>query len=475
MQLNTVLNSIKQIAPGRCYLVGGSVRDLLLERISSDIDMVVTGSAGDTVYRLAELTGIKPVVLSAEHDIMRAVISGSCHLDITGLGERNLEDDLKRRDFTINAMALPLESYLQKNYRDIIDPLGGLNDLQQGRIKACSSQVFEEDPLRTLRAMRLKCQLGFSIENGTFKLMQNTRRPLSDVPGERTWEELCHIFYTPGSYAAFDLLSRETGILGQLFPEVDSMRETEQNYYHADNVWVHCLKTLYYFEQILQGDYLPADLNEKIPGYLYQLITNIRTRLPVIKLACLFHDVGKLYTWKRRSDGRITFYGHHTAGGPVAQEIGEKLKMSRQEQNLLRLLVEQHMQPLFLYKETPSDKAVIKFFRKLCEEVPGCLTLSLADVCSSRGSTGREDLARQYSKYISGLLARYFEEKEDIINPRLLLSGDEICSMFNLNPSPFIGRIKNTLQEAQAEGRVKNRQEAVDVVKELVGKVDWEK
>lgn len=463
MQVNAVLKSINAITKGRSYLVGGSVRDLLLGHEPRDMDLAVHGSAQDLVHQLAEATGIRPVVLNKEHDIARAVLSGR-HVDIAGLDNSDLPADLQRRDFTINAMALPVEDYLRGDWSGrVIDPLGGLSDLRQGIIRACSPGSLDDDPVRVLRALRLQARFGFCIAPDTVKLMENLKKPLSATPGERVWEELRNILELPNASKIIFSLAQQIPVLEQIFPEIGPMRCMEQNFYHADNVWDHCLKALLEFERMLEDSSLPGEANASISEYLRELPLRKRKQLPVIKLACLFHDVGKLKTRGEREDGRITFYGHHQAGGPMAETIGRRLKMSKREIKLFRLLVEWHMQPLFLYKgNPPSAKAVFRFFRNLGEDTPICLLLSLADVTSSRKATGKLALAEDYKKYILALLNQYLKKKDRVLNQAPLLNGLEICETFGLKPGPPVGRLKNDLWEAQMEGKVTTRQEAVD-------------
>lgn len=470
MNQNQLLKKINQITSGNAYLVGGFVRDLLLGKEPRDIDLVVAGSARETINRLAENTGIKTVILDEKHDLIRVILS-SIHLDVTGLNGSSLKKDLLRRDFTLNAIALPLNAYLPGDdwTSQIIDPLNGRGDIHKRVIRACSTKSFEEDPLRVLRAVRLKQQLNFVIEQNTLELASNMQNSLTTVPGERIWEELCHIFQLSSSGEALAFLERQTRALEQIFPEIGPMRETEQNHYHADNVWEHCLKTLMLFEEILDGHLLTGEIKTKVFDYLEKPLGGVRKRLPVVKLACLFHDLGKSKTRGEREDGRITFYGHHTAGGPLAETIASRLKFSKRESKLLRLLVEWHMQSLFLYKDYPSSaRSVLRFFHNLGEETPACLLLSLADVSSSRISTGRDDLAQMYQNYILELLAWYFKEKELLLNFSPLLTGNDICRIFELEPSPLIGRLKESLLEAQMVGKVKTRQGALDYLKVLI-------
>ncbi len=183
------------------------------------MDLVVPGSAQSLVYTLEESINIRPVVLDKDHDIVRAAFSGS-YVDIAGLGRKNLEEDLKRRDFTINAMALPVKAYLQGDWEgNVFDPFAGISDLRRGVIRACSPNVLEDDPLRVLRALRLKTMLSFGIAPDTVQLMCNLKRPLSMVPGERVWEGLRRIIAMPDGNGAFYFLHYEIMVLHQIFPK----------------------------------------------------------------------------------------------------------------------------------------------------------------------------------------------------------------------------------------------------------------
>lgn len=466
MKISTLLENINKIA-GTAYLVGGSVRDILLGYQPHDIDLVVPGSAVDLTGRLAEVTSIKLVILEEEYDIVRVVATAG-HVDITGLGNTSLGMDLKRRDFTINAMALPLAAYLKDKDQasSIIDPLNGLADLRQGIIRACIAASFEDDPVRVLRALRLQARYGFKIAPETMQLMRNLKNPLSGMPGERIMLELRHILEMPGSAGIISFLEQELNLLSQIFPEIVPMQQMEQNHYHAGNVWQHCLQAFFELEDLLKESLVPGKAGQAVQECLGQYFASDSKRLPVIKLACLFHDLGKLKTRGQREDGRITFYDHHRAGGPMIETIARRLKMSRQEIKLLKKLVEWHMQPLFLSKENPpSNKAVYRFFRNLGEDTPACLLISLADKTSSLKATGRFEMAIDYKKHILDLLNRYVKEKKQALDLKPLLTGDEICSLLDLKPSPLIGKLKEQLWEAQVEGKVTTRCEAVEYLR----------
>lgn len=550
----------------KAWLVGGFVRDLLLGRPSQDVDVVVSGSGMELARELAELTGSTFVPLDSKNDVCRVVFktgSRMVQLDITGLGEASLLADLHRRDFTINAMALPMGVYLacapgvskqgvaetNTNVVDcpvgatvfagtglapdmLVDPLGGLADLRSGIIRACSPRSIASDPLRALRAARFAGQFGWRIEADTVRFIRGAS--LDTVAWERVQEELVHILMLPCAHEVIQMLDVELGILEQLFPEILPMRQTEQNGHHVDNVWVHCLKTLQCFEvlvasfsagETIDSGGLPAlgaggrrrteengfyggypggnqryagngapglfskgpavcgmagEPSSPLPvvptllpavagplaGYLNSPITRARSRLPVLKLACLFHDVGKPATRAVAVDGRFTFYGHHTAGAPLAAAIARRLRLSRWEEDLLATLVRGHMDPLFLYKSRPvSGRAAYRFFRRLGEDVPGCLLLSMADISSSRLAAGAAREAAAYRDFIAGMLERYFKDPAVSGRTRPLMNGREICRLLNIQPSPLVGWLLEELAAARAAGEVRTRREAVEWVK----------
>lgn len=497
----------------KAWLVGGFVRDLLLGRPGRDVDVVVPGSGVELARALAGLAGGTLIPLGEHHDVHRVIAkTGSrvVQIDICGLGEASLFDDLYRRDFTINAMALPLEAYLNsapgvpgRHVAEtrvvncppgtaafagtglepgmLVDPLNGLADLRNGIIRACSPLSISVDPARALRAARFAGQFGWRIEADTVRSIRTVS--LDGVAVERVQEELVHILMLPNAHQVMQVLDSGLGILEQLFPEINLMRQTEQNGHHVDNVWVHCLKTLQCFEALIAqrpagrgmaGEpsslpavpALPPAVTGPLAGYLNSPFTRTRSRLPVLKLACLFHDVGKPATRGVAADGRFTFYGHHTAGAPLAAAIARRLRLSRREVDLLAILVRGHMDPLFLNKSQPiSNRAAYRFYRRLGKEVPGCLLLSLADISSSRLATGAAGEAASYRDFISGMLERYFKDPVVSGRARPLLNGREICRLLGIQPSPLVGRLLEELAAARAAGEVRTRREAEEWVK----------
>lgn len=489
------LRRLHEIACSRgqqAYLVGGFLRDFLLGRPSRDVDLVVSGRGEEVARELARASGGSFVPLDPEHDISRVVISGAagtCQFDITGLGDGDLISDLRRRDFTINALALPLGDFLAACpgegeggplpagpfppgglLASLIDPLGGLDDLRRGLIRACGPRSIEDDPLRALRAARLTGQLGFCIEPGTVRLIRAMPVPVSKAAPERIWEELVNIFLLPAARAIIDLLDRELGVLEQIFPEIALMQQ---------NVRAHGLKTLQCFEEIAGAVTcgagasaplaLPAGLMRlagQLAGYLTAPLTRTRSRLPVIKLACLFHNAGGLEA-RATSDGeRLTTRSSRPACTPLADAIGRRLRLSSREVDLLGTLVQGHADAFLLYKSRPvSGREIYHFFRRLGDEVPGCLLLSLASIAASRLAAGALPEVLDYQEFIAVLLQRYFEDPALFSRSRPLLNGRDVLRLLNIKPSPLVGRLLEELAAARAAGEVQCREEAEEFIK----------
>ncbi len=494
------INEIIGASGNRVYIVGGWLRDRLLGRSPGDVDLIVEvpiiplPNWQEVVHRLNGTL----VILDEGRGLYRLIVSagdGKVQVDIDMIAEGTLAENLKQRDFTINALALPLSAYLRGELEEeqVIDPLGGLTDLRAGLIRACGPDAIGDDPLRALRAFRLAAKLGFAIEPRTMEMIRHTSRPVIGCAGERVWDELSAILELRAA-PVIRRLDGEVGLLEQILPEIRPLKELSQGGYHVDDAWEHSLKTLEQFEVLWQSQdmtccplysdvqengfeddphscmepsnekcarILPGELYDNIADYLNGYITRSRTRVQVFKLACLLHDVGKQFTRQYAGNGKYTFYGHHQDGVPVVRAVADRLKMSGHEKDVLAVLVGGHMDPLFLYKAAPPTPAAVRrFFKRAGQEAPGLLMLSLADIRSSRLAAGRKEEARAYAVFIQEMLQNYFNEHDVIAHPIGLLDGHEVCFLLGIKPSPLVRRVLESLADAQVEGKVKTKAEA---------------
>ncbi len=480
------------------YLVGGFLRDLYLGIPGSEIDFTLSGDALSFSRQVAGLLGGTWVPLDRINSVARVVLQREgkkWEVDFSSFKGASIEEDLGKRDFTINAMAVKLKDYLRLLSREgvkdgfgldkstwrelLIDPYGGTADIESKVIRAVNNYVFEADPVRILRGIRLAAKLNFCINPETLSLMEQGRWLLPEVAGERVREEIFNLLALPESYQWLALMDA-IGVLAEIFPFIERMKVTEQNHYHADNVWVHSFKTYRLLEELIADLRLNGvmetnrgeELREKLCSHIHSQLLPGRRRYQLLKLAALFHDAGKVDTCKLREDGRITFPRHYEAGLKYAAELASRLKMSRAEENYLKKAVLNHMYPLYLFINQPvAPAAVHRFFTKLGKEATDVLLLSLADVTATYLTSKKDrDLAR-YRTFIGDLLQKYHFEPEKYVCPPALVKGSDIMENFGVPPSKKLGEILRKITEAQVRGEIGTKEEALRLASRLLGEL----
>ncbi len=451
-------------------LVGGCIRDALLGHTPTDVDIVLGKEFESGVAAITEALGEKVFSLGDRFQTLRmALFHGT--LDITHLANPSWEQDLLRRDFTLNAIGLPFERFSDDDIaKALIDPTSGLGDLEHRRIVAISERNLLEDPLRILRAYRLSAQLGFEIEDVTATLLSLHAETIKQPAGERIREELMLMLRCPGAHSGLVSMD-ESGALTALFPEIEPMRHCAQNGFHHLPVLAHTLEAVRELEHILAtGDGLADDVREKALSDMRQIVAPPATRAALTKLALLFHDLGKPQTAQTQDDGKLTFYGHQRAGREIAQPILDRLRFSNREKDLLLLLIEEHLRVGFYCNEPQLPaKLIYRYRRKLGDAtVMSCLH-ALADARATRGPDAGEEFLEKHEEVVNAILWHHYFGAE-VVEPVPLLDGDAIMAVTGLPEGPKIGLLKEALLEAQVEGKVQNADEAKEFVRQYASK-----
>ena len=484
------------------YVVGGSLRNLVLGEPCVDWDLVAIPDAHTLARRLAHKLGGSYARLHEKASrVVLHPVGGmdEVTLDISPLHGETLEDDLRARDFTLNALAAPLAPLLEQltlsgaltRPEDVlIDPLHGLDDLRARRIRVVDGEVFQRDPLRILRALRLARRYHLSIDPETEVLLRRDAALLLQVAAERIHEELYTLLGWSGALDQLHLLDAY-GLLAVLFPELCEARGMRQPAPHHWDVLEHSLQSVGALEDLagaLQTDPttpLAPDL-APTPDTAADLAT-IRDLLreaqqqgvfrfddldaPRMKLAALLHDVGKPLTYSLDEDGAIHFYNHPYAGAPVAAEIMRRLSASTQDRRLAQLVAAHHMRPGQLGQDgSPvTPRAQRRYFVDLGPTGILVALFSLADHLATLGPQPRTASWARHLSVVRLLLTSYIREREKILPPRLLRS-DELMSRLKLQPGPLVGRVLEMLAEAQADGVIQSREEALFLAKEYLQK-----
>jgi len=453
----------------KLYLVGGTLRDLVLGRAKEnpDFDFAIKKGAINFGRALSKELGCGFVLLDKEHGscrVVRKLKHKICTYDFTDFRGVNIEDDLLHRDFTINSIALEdrhifhgkdLSSYL-------IDPYGSRQDIKGKIIKPVSSLSFKEDPLRILRAFSFASILKFNIHPSAYKLITPVKSKLKNVSGERIRDELFKIFATQEAYECFMLLEK-TGALKIIFPETKGMRGIGQGAYHHLDVWNHTLETLKQLESIF------GNLRkEEIIDFLEEAISAERKRSALLKLAAFLHDVGKPSTLKHEEGGRVTFHGHERAGLNIATVIARRLKLSNDEINILRRVILWHLRPGYLSDlEILTARAKFRYFRDTGHEALSVLLLSLADQRATKGPLTTVLSRKRHEKTVDILTKELFKKKTEKKKVRLI-TGDDLIKKFNLKPSPLIGKLLSDIEELRAIGKIADKASALKAAAKII-------
>ena len=380
----------------KAYVVGGFVRDMLLDRPTQDVDIAVDGDSQALGKAIAGATGGRSVILDEDNGVVRVVVSGDpggAGVDVTPL-PNGIEADLDRRDFTVDAMAVPLDDALSDDVStSLIDRHNGRSDLEDQVVRAVAPSVFDDDPIRLMRAVRLSAQLRFGIDPYTADVIRQKAGLVTGVAWERIRDELLKTLAEPGAAGSLRMLDG-LGLLTEIIPELAVSRGVEQPPEHHYDVLDHLIETVGQIERLLQHTDTPdaADLAiaPRFDGqdeYFARRAGSGHTRLTLLKFVGLLHDVAKPATKTIEPSGRIRFFGHGDVGADMAAEIMARLKFSNKEVELVRSMIEHHLRPTQMSQnvDLPTQRAVYRFYRDLDDAAIDVLHLNLADYLAAKG------------------------------------------------------------------------------------------
>ncbi len=485
--VHPILERLATILPRNppVYVVGGAVRDALTQRPTQDFDFTLQGDAIQIARRVADALGGAFYILDKDRDFGRVILPQPAGepliLDFSPFQGSSLEEDLRSRDFTFNAMAFEL-----KRPQELLDPLGGASDLYTKRLRACSPESFTADPVRILRGIRFSVTGEMKTEPTTRDRMRAAVKLLPLVSTERLRDELFHLLESPKPATAIRILDYLQSI-PYLLPELSNLKGLEQPPPHIQDAWQHTLDVLsklYQILDVLKPSYDPDDsaslfvgvISHRLGRYREQLVSHLNTRLvqprslrALIFLAALYHDIGKPDTQEIDQKGHIHYQRHEEVGAEIAIKRGQALQLSKAEIIRLQKIVFNHMRPLWLTQtgKLPSRRATYRFYRDTGPAGVDICLISLADTLATYGPSLPPDLWAHQVEVVRTLLEAWWENKEEIISPLPLIDGNDLMRELGIKPGPIIGKILSTIQEAQAGGQVINQRQALELASKL--------
>lgn len=445
------------------YLVGGAVRDMLLGREAIvDLDFVVPGDGLAVARRVANSLNAAFYPLDAERGTGRVVLDKS-YLDFASLRGSTLLADLADRDFTINAIAISLVEPFQ-----LIDPVGGQRDLELGQIRAASATAFSHDPVRVVRAVRQAVEFGFSLEANTEVSLRTAASGLPAVSPERQRDELLKLLNTPAPGRAVQLL-RRLEVLPYILPEIEPMIGVTQGPPHYLDVFDHTTAALDAWAGLVQSGFadLPAQLRAAIAQELNEPLAGNLTQQTLLPLALLLHDTGKPSTREPApGSAEVHFYGHEQVSAKITSKLMRRFRFSNQAVDFVKTVVVRHMRPLLLMMDRQiSRRAIYRFFRDTTgnsyQAGVAVALHALADHYATYPPAEGEQKLHELREVVYKLVAAYFEQREQVVEPPPLLTGRDLIDTLGMSEGRLLGVLLNRLKEAQATGEVTDRTAAL--------------
>jgi putative nucleotidyltransferase with HDIG domain len=435
------------------YLVGGSVRDRLLGRTTSDYDVVVPGDAAALARAVARAARGHAFRLSEGFGVWRVVARERWQLDLLPIHGEGIVADLAARDLTVNAIAEPLAG------GDLVDPFGGCHDLAAGRLRMVAADAFATDPLRVLRLVRLAGELGFAVEPQTAAAAARNAGALAGVAAERVFAELRQIIAGERAVAGLERMDA-FGVTAAVLPELTALEGVEQNVYHHLDVHGHTRAVL---AEAMAVELAPAAVfgaaGAELDAVLAQPFADELTGWTALRFGALFHDVAKPQTRAVNDEGRTTFMGHDVTGAEVARAVLTRLRASSRLADHVAALVRHHLRLGFLVHQAPLDRRAVYGYLRACEPVEVDVTvLSVADRLATRGRGAEPAIARhvELAREVMPAALRWRQA-----HPRPPLRGDELVSELGLRPGPALGVILRELEQAAYAGELTTREEAL--------------
>lgn len=451
-----VINLLKDTGAD-IYLVGGVVRDYLLKKETHDKDIIVCDrKAKDFAKEFADKNDCAFVPMDEVNNIYRVVFPDKVnYIDITNPVNGSLEEDLKRRDLTINSLAINIKT------GEMIDITGnGVKDINEGLIRAISEENIKDDPLRILRAFRFSSVLGFHIERNTLKYIEQNKDKILAPAVERINVEILKLF--GGKYAHEVILQMDKlGLIDVLFPIMIDEKKVPPNTHHHLPLFYHSIETVKQIQDIYENS------RPEVKKHLENIDFGGETRLAHLKFAGFLHDIGKFSTWTIDADGRHRFIGHDEIGAKLARGILKSQKFSKKQIEYVCFVIKHHMYASAVVSAPNlTEKVMMRYIRRAADNSIDLIVIAKSDRLSAQGPAVTKEMTEDNINRLNYLQDFYIKIKPTLKPLPKLLSGNDVMEELKLTPSPYLGEIVDALHNAQLEGNVTNRDEAIEFIHE---------
>jgi len=472
---------------GEIYLVGGIIRDKIKKISSNDIDFVVKRNAIVATRRIADHFGGKFYILDNKRGTGRALIELDTEpliIDFATISGNTIFDDLRARDFTINAIAVNMA-----DPQKLMDPLNGRDDLEHALLKPCSVESFNLDPVRTIRTIRFMQYLDLILEPSAVELIKQAIPLLANVSAERKRDEMFRILEIKDVKKSLNLI-RDFGLWNEVFPGIIDLEQIKAAPPHVNNALEHTLQVIDYSQVFLDfmrtgycgsrnkflisGFEMIKEYRQELKTFLDHSINAQRKYDGLLFLAGLYHDIGKTRISPVKENQRVIYPEHAAASADVARQVATSMMLSNEEIDFVEKLVRYHMGSGIQddLASVESRREIYRFYKRAGYAGVLVSIIHLADILATYEDSLSDE---RWKKAISSsqiLLEAWFRQYQQIINPPALVNGNDLINEFCLKPGLFLGEVLEKIREAQASGEITDRKMAFESVLEMIERRD---
>ncbi len=450
---DTIISKIKQAFDNEIYLVGGAVRDYLMDRDTVDRDIIVMDEdARDFALKLVNLFDATFVPLDVENKIYRVVLPDKIYyIDVTNPVGGSIEKDLMRRDLSINAIAVNIRNF------EVVDIAGGITDIYNKCLNYVNEHNFEDDPLRLLRVYRFQSLLGFDLAPETISAICKYSNLIHKPAVERINYEILKLFSGKFAHKALENMNK-TWILEEIFPFVKELKQVPPNSHHHLDLFHHSIETVKQIQSLYEN------AQDEVKTHLQSLDFGGFPRLAHLKLAGFMHDIGKFSTWTIE-EGKHRFIKHDDVGSKMAVKFLKDLHFSNKQIDYISSMIKYHIYPSHVMTAPQiTEKIMMRYVRKMDTNSIDAIILAQADRLSARGPEITDAIVERNISSLNMLLKFYLETRENLLPLPKLLSGNDVMEILNIKPSHKLGEIMDALHEAQLSGDVSTKEHAIEFV-----------
>ena len=472
---------------GEIYAIGGYLRDKLISKFNKDLDFVVKKNSIKAAREIADFFGGDFYTLDNKRETARALIpfeNQQLIVDVALINGENIFDDLRKRDFTLNAMAINL---IEPD--KIIDPLGGQVDLQLKKLIPCSKSSFSDDPVRTLRAVRFIQNLGLDFDQNIKPAIISASKNLHKISAERIRDELCQILGLSGLDRSYELLA-EFGLITQVFPEISNLKEIAPKIPHMHDALTHSLRVSELIRFFLDCIFNTEEKSEnKFINDIQLLIDNYKDSMikllnkfdklnfsiyPLMALTALYHDSAKQNILPVEEEGKIVFPDHAKKSAEIVRTRMSALAFSNEDINFVETIIRYHMSGYLksIGEDDNPNRGIYCYFQETGDLGVLLGFFHLADLIATYEETLSSIRWRSALNTMERILDRWFNHFEEVISPTRLITGDELIKEFGMNPGRKIGQILDRIREEQAAGILSEKKLALDFAKKMIDEIN---